>query len=104
MDRMRRLLPVPIIPRLIGAVTMRLALALGVLALALGCTTQSAGQRCEQDQDCNGGASEFCRSAVNPTQPCGSQPCVCCPDDPALAANIAGCVRTTLILDAGRRD
>jgi hypothetical protein len=101
---MRRLLPVPIFPRLIGAVTMRLALALGVLALALGCTTQSAGQRCEQDQDCNGSVSEFCRSAVIPTQPCSGQPCVCCPEDTALAANIPGCVRSIVITDAGRRD
>jgi hypothetical protein len=83
---------------------MRLALALGVLALALGCTVQSAGQRCEQDQDCNGAASEFCRRASNPTQPCDGQNCVCCPEDTALAANIPGCVRTTVILDAGRRD
>lgn len=83
---------------------MRLALALGVLALALGCTTQSAGLRCEQDQDCNGAANEFCRRASNPTQPCDGQNCVCCPEDTSLAASIPGCVRTTLITDAGRRD
>lgn len=83
---------------------MRLALSLALLALSLGCTTQSAGSRCEQDLDCNGSANEFCRRASNPTQPCDGQNCVCCPSDTALAATIEACVRTTLVTDAGRRD
>lgn len=83
---------------------MRLALVLGALALVLGCTTQTAGERCEQDQDCNSASSEFCRRASNPTQPCDGLNCVCCPEDSTLAASIPGCVRTTLITDAGRRD
>jgi len=83
---------------------MRLVIVLGALALALGCTTQSAGQRCEQNQDCNGEAGEECRRASNPTQPCEGLECLCCPTNVATAAGIPGCTPGSVQTDAGRRD
>jgi len=83
---------------------MRLVIVLGFLALALGCTTQSAGQRCEQNQDCNASAGEECRRASNPTQPCEGLNCLCCPTAAAAAASVPGCALGSVQTDAGARD
>lgn len=83
---------------------MRLALAVSLLALALGCTTQSAGQRCEQDLDCNASAGDVCRLASNPLSACEGNNCICCPANTAAAAAIPGCAPSTLRTDAGARD
>jgi hypothetical protein len=82
---------------------MRLEILFAVLCLALGCTTQSAGQRCQQDQDCNAAANELCRGETTPTQPCSGSACICCPADLTAAAAVPGCLPTNLATDAGAR-
>lgn len=91
--------------------TPRLALRLALVAsLALACTQQSAGQRCDQNSDCNGAAGEVCRSYYNPAAACEMtrdrdsgvpSSCICCPQDPAAAAGIPACQVTRLSTDAG---
>ncbi len=73
-----------------------------LLTVALGCTTQPVGARCEQDRDCNTSNNEVCRSENAPGVACAGSSCICCPADPALAATIAACApRSTGLTDAG---
>lgn len=83
---------------------MRLVIALSLLVLALGCTTQGVGARCEQNQDCNGAAGEVCRNAATPQESCGSADCICCPENLSAATAIAACTPSSRRTDAGVRD
>lgn len=76
-----------------------------MVLMALGCTTQAVGERCEQDQDCNGAGGEVCRSEVNPAAACTGSQCICCPQNPDIARTIAACApRTTPVTDASPTD
>lgn len=87
---------------------MRLTSLLPFVLLALGCTTQPVGARCEQDLDCNADNNEVCRQEVAPERGCAGGACICCPADPTLAQGIAACIprqRTDSgVTDTGPRD
>lgn len=74
-----------------------------VVSLVFGCTTQPIGARCEQDIDCNA-PTEVCRSEVSPAAACSGRQCICCPSDPAAAAQVPACVPRTTTRDAGTSD
>lgn len=85
-----------------------LYLALSV-SLAFACTQQAAGQRCDQNSDCNGSAGEVCRSYNNPAASCEMtrdrdsgvpSSCICCPQDSDAAAGISACQVTRVTTDA----
>jgi hypothetical protein len=84
-----------------------------VVAALLACSQQSAGRRCEQDQDCNTANSEVCRSELSPATACEGrrdpdsgvpQACVCCPQDRAAADQIAACRLSRVVDDAAVTD
>lgn len=87
---------------------MRLTSLLPFVLLALGCTTQPVGARCEQDLDCNADNNEVCRQEVAPERGCAGGACICCPSDPTIAQGISACIprqRTDSgVTDTGPRD
>lgn len=78
--------------------------AIFLLALSLGgCTTQSTGERCQQNADCNTD-TDTCRQETSPARECaGATSCICCPTDPAAALAYPACVSSmgTPVVDAG---
>lgn len=82
---------------------MRWTAFLFLFVTMLGCTTQSSGQRCQQNSDCNAD-TERCRRELTPQDDCRGDSCICCPTDPTAAAAIAACIRRSVSPEAGVND
>lgn len=79
---------------------MRWTALLLLSVLGLGCTTQTSGQRCQQNADCNPD-TDVCRNEGSPERECNGLSCICCPSDPAVAATITACLPRVGRSDAG---
>lgn len=76
-----------------------------LLVTIAGCTTQTSGQRCQQNSDCNPD-TDLCRNETSPERECaGGGSCICCPSNPAAASAITACIpRVASTGDAGASD
>lgn len=83
---------------------MRMLVLIALALLPLGCTSQSTGERCEQNVDCNTG--DICQDYFNavPCQSSGLSDCICCPQDRAAAALIPACLPHAMTIDSGTSD
>jgi hypothetical protein len=74
-----------------------------LFAMGFGCTTQSSGQRCQQNADCNTD-TDLCRNEASPERECNGLACICCPADPVAAAAITACLPRVGRSDSGVTD
>jgi hypothetical protein len=72
-----------------------------LFATLAGCTSQTSGQRCQQNSDCNTD-TDTCRIEINPERDCpGNGACICCPTNPAAASAITACLPRVGRSDSG---
>lgn len=75
-----------------------------LFATLAGCTSQTSGQRCQQNSDCNTD-TDTCRIEINPERDCpGNGACICCPTNPAAASAITACLPRVGRTDSGVTD